>query len=87
MAYNKRYTLRRLFGGSGFEKPQSGDTPFVRFCLTHIPARLQTLRLALLGGQEHRIHSTHCTKVQLLIVYNSCKYLSHKELALLVQYT
>ena len=36
--HNKRYTLRRLFGGSGFEKPQSGDTTFVRFCLTHIPA-------------------------------------------------
>ena len=26
-AHNKRYTLRRLFGGSGFEKHQSGLRP------------------------------------------------------------
>jgi hypothetical protein len=35
-ALNKQYALHRLFGGSGFEKPQS--LRFVRFSLTHIPA-------------------------------------------------
>jgi len=28
--------LRRLFGGSGYEKPQSALCAFVRFCLRHI---------------------------------------------------
>ena len=65
-AHNKRYTLRRLFGGSVFEKPQSGDTPFVRFCLTHIPARLQCYRIALLGGLERRIPGTLCASLQIL---------------------
>ena len=50
---NTRLALRALYAPSGFANPQSGYTPFMRFCLTHIPAhRIATQ--CLLGGLERR---------------------------------
>jgi hypothetical protein len=44
---NKRYTLRRLFGGFGLRKTAVGLSPFVRFSLRHIWGRGSMLRIAL----------------------------------------
>jgi hypothetical protein len=50
---NTRLALRALFAPSGFEKPQPGCTPFVRFSLTHIPAH-RIAAQCLLDGLERR---------------------------------
>jgi hypothetical protein len=39
---NKRYTLRRLFSGSGFRKIPAGLTPFVGFYSTTFLQLLET---------------------------------------------
>ena len=50
-ALNTRYTLRRLFGGSGLRKTTVGLTPFMWFCLRHSLGRGHLLRKVLLPAQ------------------------------------
>ena len=53
-SHNKRYTLRRLFGGSGLEKIAVGLAPFMQFSLTHIPAhRVATQRFIRWAGTSY----------------------------------
>jgi hypothetical protein len=55
-AHNKQYAPRRLFGGSGFEKPQSPTALCGFLSPTFQPTA--NLRFALLGGLERRILRT-----------------------------
>jgi hypothetical protein len=41
-AFNRRFTLRRLFGGSGFHKTPVGASAFVVFCSTTFLRLLET---------------------------------------------
>ena len=56
--HNKRYTLRRLFGGSGYVKHQSGLRPL--WCLRHIFAVAGMLRIPLSQPQKRRQPRTLC---------------------------
>ena len=57
-SHNKRYTLRRLFGGSGFRLARSVASLTPTPASTHIFAALVLLRKPLFGLQKRHIPRT-----------------------------
>ena len=64
-AHNKRYTLRRLIGGSGSAKRQSGFA-LCGILLHHIFAVAGMLRIPLSQPQKRRIPRTLCASLPMV---------------------